>query len=191
MRSRVCASLSLAIVLSLSVAACLEQREPLLVRTPASDLPATSGPKDEPGRIVAEDERWLLSDAQSIKDLRDTAFGEKEIREFWTRKGWRLTKREERYFAEVQALVEEGAISPTSRWAKVPFSPIYQALRQVKVLGVPVQRMQEFWLEPCENEDEIHLGNPRFKRAHGYEEEHDDGHATDPSGVKKAANDER
>lgn len=130
-----------------------EQRELALVEAPR-ELPAAERPKDEPGAKVAEDDRWFLSDAQSVKDLRGTAFGEKEIKEFWTRKGWRLTKREERYLAAVNALVEEGAVSQVSRWSKVPFSPVYQALRPVHVLGTRVQRMQEFWLEPCENEDE-------------------------------------
>lgn len=138
--------------------------------------------RDEPGRAVSIDERWMLSHPQAAADLRNTEFGEREIREFWTRKGWRLTKREERYLAETQSLVKAGMITATSRWAVCPYTPVYQALQSgVKVMGVPVQRMQEFNFEMCENENEIQLGSPRFKRAKGYEEDHDEGHATDPS----------
>lgn len=168
------------------LAGCHDQREGVLVEVPAREPPASPVRKDEPGRVVSEGERWSLTHPHAIKDLRDTPFGEKEILEFWTRKGWRLTRREERYFAEVQALVEEGSVSPISRWYQVPFAPVFQALRPVRVLGTPIQRMQEFTLELCDNEDELHLGSPRFKRAPGYQEEHDDGHATEPSARKHA-----
>lgn len=63
----------------------------------------------------------------------------------------------------------------------------YQALRPVRILGTSVQWVQEFWLEPCENEDDIHLGMPRFKRAPGYADEHNDGHASDPAVYKAGA----
>lgn len=190
MRPGICALSTLAFVIVLSGTGCHEQREPVVVEASAREAPASPQRKDEPGRKFSEDERWSLTHPQAVKDLRETEFGEKEIKEFWTRKGWRLTKREERYMAEVQALVEEGAVAPISRWYQVPFAPVYQALRPVRVLGTPIQRMQEFSLEFCDNEDEIHLGSPRFRRAPGYQDEHDDGHATDPSQRKTSTRDE-
>ena len=45
-----------------------------------------------PGRRIARDERWILSHPDAIAKLAESAFGEREIEEFWTRKGWRLTK---------------------------------------------------------------------------------------------------
>lgn len=190
MRVRTIVVSTVIVVLCPLTAGCHEQREGTLVQVPAGEPPASPGRKDEPGRKFSEDERWSLTHPQAVKDLRETAFGEKEIDEFWTRKGWRVTKREERYLAEVQALVEEGAVTPISRWFQVPYAPVYQALRPVRVLGTPIQRMQEFALEFCDNEDEVHLGSPRFARAKGYQEEHADGHATDPSAKKHARDNE-
>ncbi len=148
----------------------------------AAAVPASAlAPDIEPGRMVSQDERWSLTAPQARKDLENTAFGEQEISEFWTRKGWRLTKKEERYMMELEVLVRSGAAAPLSRWAQTPFSSVYQALRPLKVLGTSVQRGQEFYLDMNEHEDELKLGSPRFRRTQGYEEAHEDGHHTDPS----------
>lgn len=177
------------VILGFVAAACHEQPTPTIVRYPYEDGARAASSddksivrKDEPGRKVSIDDRWILSHPQSAADLRNTEFGEREIREFWTRKGWRLTKREEQYLAETKRLYDEGIITMTSRWAVCPYTPVYQAVHPTKVMGVPIKRMQEFHFEMCENENEIQLGSPRFTRAKGYEEDHDsDGHATDPS----------
>lgn len=164
----------------LLVAGCHEGPDPALVRVPNAQT-AVANRTVELGRRVKESERWILSQGQAVTDLEGTDFGEREIREYWARKGWRLTRREEHYAAEIEALVQAGHVTPMSRWAKVPFTPVYQALQPVTVLGVSVQPLQEFHFESCENEDVVQLGTPRFKRASGYEEEHEDGHATEPS----------
>jgi hypothetical protein len=150
--------------------------------TVAAAVPASAvAPDVELGRSVSQSDRWNITAAQARKDLEGTSFGEQEISEFWTRKGWRLTKKEERYMMELEVLVRSGSATPLSRWAQTPFSNVYQALRPLKVMGVSVARGQEFYLDMNENEDSFKLGTPRFRRAQGYEEAHDDGHHTDPS----------
>lgn len=181
-RGRVVVGASLWLACGLTSAACLPPED----RPTTPVLVAVAPPDVEPGRSMPVDERWSLSDPAARRELEGTPFGEQEIREFWQRKGWRTTKREERYFAEVQALLKTGAITPISRWGVCPYTPVYQAVQPIRVLGTPVQRMQEFHFEMCENENELQLGNPRFKRIAGYQEDHEDGHATDTAQPKRS-----
>ena len=131
----------------------------------------------EPGRAFDPAHRWDLADPEAAKQLRGTAFGEKEITEFWTKKGWRLTKHEERYMAAVDKLVAEGKIKKTTHWAQTPYNGVYQSQQDVTVDGVNVPAGSELWLEFCENEDELHLGKPLFPRSNDYVEENA-GHST-------------
>lgn len=133
------------------------------------------------GRQVSKDERWILTEPDALRDLKGTKFGEQEIREFWARKGWRTTPREERYLAQTAAFMKDSGISIVSRWSTCPFAPVYQTLRPVAVLDVPMEKGTEFYLEMNDDEDELKVGSPRFKRTSGYEEEHDEGHVSDPS----------
>ena len=129
-----------------------------------------------PGRRVSTAERWMLTDPKAIGELENTTFGEREITEFWARKGWRLTKREEWYLAEVAALVERGALTPISRWNTCPFPIVYQTLERVSVAGAIIERGHEFVLEFDDDEDHLRIGEPRFARAADYVEDHDGGH---------------
>lgn len=147
--------------------------------TPASSPTAAQARPNPFGRTVVRSERWSFSDPQAVKDLQETPFGEQEIVEFWVRKGWKLTKREEAYFGTLDALARDGYITKVSRWAKCPYNPVYQALVPVDVLGVHVRSGQEFNLDMCDPEAEVQLGKPRFARAKGYEEDHAEGHSTD------------
>ncbi|MBS2012524.1 MAG: hypothetical protein JST00_06545 [Deltaproteobacteria bacterium] len=131
------------------------------------------------GRKVQPSERWSFSDPQAVKDLQGTTFGEQEIEEFWLRKGWKLTKREEAYFAMVDTLTRDGYVTKVSRWSKCPYNPIYQALVPVDVLGVHVRSGQEFNMDMCDPDAEVKLGTPRFVRKKGYEEDHAEGHSSD------------
>lgn len=133
------------------------------------------------GRQIPQDERWFLSEPDAVRDLRNTKFGEMEIKEFWTRKAWRTTPREERYIAQVTALKAEGAISVVSRWSTTPFDAVYQTLAPVVILDTPLDRGHEFHLNMDENEDELQFGSPRFRRTSGYQEDHEEGHVGDPS----------
>lgn len=133
------------------------------------------------GRQISKEERWCLSEADAIHDLKGTKFGEQEIREFWTLKGWRTTPREERYLAQCAALKKTGAISVASRWSTCPFDPVWQTHEPVSVLDTPIAAGSEFHLTMDENEDKFDLGTPRFRRTRGYEEEHEGGHVSDPS----------
>lgn len=145
-------------------------------------VPASSPASQNPfGRKIIASERWTLSDPQAVSDLQGTPFGEQEINEFWTRKGWKLTKREEAYLATVDALLRDGYITKVSRWAKCPYNPVYQALVPVDVLSVHVRPGQEFNLDMCDPDKDIELGKPRFARAKSYREDHAEGHATDPA----------
>jgi len=130
--------------------------------------------KIEIGRSVSEDERWIFTDAKAKKQLAGTEWGEREIRWFWERKGWHMTKMEERYASEVASLLEAGDITEMTHWYVCPYATVYQALRATTVMGKPVQRMQEFYFDGCENDDELLLGNPRFRRADGYQADHDE-----------------
>lgn len=142
--------------------------------------PAAAPAKTNPfGRKIAAQERWAFSDPKAVEDLQGTTFGEQEINEFWTRKGWKLTKRDEAYLATVDALARDGYITKVSRWAKCPYNPVYQALVGVDVLGAHVKPGQEFNLEMDAAEGEVQLGKPRFVRAKTYEEDHNGGHSTD------------
>ncbi len=134
------------------------------------------------GRTIPHEERWFLSEPDAVRDLKNTKFGEQEIREFWVRKAWRTTPREERYLAQCAALRKEGAISVVSRWSTCPFDPVYQTLAPVNILDTPMDRGTEFHLHMDENEDELQVGTPRFRRTTGYQEEHEEGHVSDPSG---------
>jgi hypothetical protein len=134
------------------------------------------------GRQIAPEERWCLTEADAVRDLRGTKFGEMEIKEFWVRKAWRTTPMEERYLAQCAALKAEGAISVVSRWSTTPFDPVYQTLQPVVILDRPLDRGYEFRLDMDENKDELQVGSPRFRRTSGYQEDHEEGHVGDPSG---------
>lgn len=133
------------------------------------------------GRTIPHEERWFLSEPDAVRDLRNTKFGEMEIKEFWVRKAWRTTPREERYLAQCAALKAEGAISVVSRWSTTPFDPVWQTLQPVVILDTPMDRGTEFHLTMDENHDELQVGSPRFRRTSGYQEDHEEGHVGDPS----------
>lgn len=134
------------------------------------------------GRLVPQEERWFMSDPDAVRDLRNTQFGEQEIREFWVRKAWRTTPQEERYLAQTAAMKKEGLISVVSRWSTTPFDAVYQTLHPVVILDRPMDRGTEFHLNMDENHDELDVGSPRFRRTTGYQEDHEEGHVGDPSG---------
>lgn len=67
-----------------------------------------------------------------------------------------------------------------SHWGKTPFGPVYQTLERITLAGVTIPKQTEFWMEFCENEDELKVGNPRFARVNEYAEEHQ-GHADQAS----------
>ena len=125
-----------------------------------------------PGKKFDYEHRWDLSDPSAVRRLAGTKFGEQEINEFWTRKGWRLSQREEQYMATVKKLVEEGKVTRVSHWGQTPFDGIYQTLQTVTLDGKTIEPQTEFWMEFCENEDELYVGKPRFLRVNEYEEEH-------------------
>jgi hypothetical protein len=133
------------------------------------------------GRQIPQDQRWFLSEPDAVRDLKNTKFGEMEIKEFWVRKAWRTTPTEERYLAQCAALRAEGAISVVSRWSTTPFDPVYQTLQPIVILDKPLDRGSEFHLNMDENTDELQCGSPRFRRTSGYEEDHEEGHVGDPS----------
>lgn len=132
------------------------------------------------GRVVAKSDRWFIAESGARKELEDTKFGEQEIKEFWTRKGWRTTPREERYLAECAALLEAGKLAVASPWSTCPFDPVYQALESVTILDRDVARLTELHLDMDDDKDVLLLGTPRFRRTKTFEEEHDE-HGSDPS----------
>lgn len=148
-----------------------------------ADAPVAAGPKvdEELGATITSDQRWILSDARSVADLQGTTFGEREITEFWTRKGWRLTRREERYLTDINTLTKAGVVTRVSRWATCPFAPVYQTLKTVNVLGQTIPPFHEFYLDVDAGSDKLELGTPRFKRTGSYSEDHEDGHVDAPS----------
>ena len=115
-----------------------------------------------------------MTDANAKKGLVGTAWGEREIRWYWKRKGWHMTKMEEQYSSEVEALLKAGDIVEIAPWYVCPYAPVFEAVRPTTVMGKPVQRMQEFYFDGCENDDELLLGNPRFARSSGYQADHDE-----------------
>lgn len=132
------------------------------------------------GRLIQEDVKWCFTEREAMRDLRGTKLGEAEMKEFWARKGWRTTKRQDEFFDTCAQLQKTGAISIVTRWSKCPFDPIFQTHTEVTVLGTRIARGTEFHLDMDEDKDEIKLGSPRFRRTKGYEEAHEDGHITDP-----------
>ncbi len=147
------------------------QAPALLESGPTNRTAKTEAASGEPGRAFDNAHRWDLADPAAAKILRGTAFGEKEITEFWTKKGWRLTKHEDRYMTEVASLAAAGKVKQVTHWAQTPYNGVYQAQENVTVDGVSVPKGTEFWLELCENEDELHLGKPLFPRSKDYVEE--------------------
>lgn len=128
------------------------------------------------GRRVAEADRWFWSDPRAAAELHGTQFGETEIRYFWKEKRWRTTAKEERFLAQCNKLLQEGAIRPTVRWATCPFDLAFVTTRPLTILGVPLPSGQEFHLDTDDSKDELQLGRPRFHRTSGYQEEHEGGH---------------
>jgi hypothetical protein len=142
---------------------------------------ATMAGYNATGRQITNEERWRLTEPDAVRDLKGTKFGEQEIREFWARKAWRTTPREERYLAQIEQLRKEGAISVVSRWSTTPFDAVWQTLQPVSILDRPLDRGHEFHFNMDENADELQVGSPRFRRVSGYEEDHEEGHVSDPS----------
>ena len=127
----------------------------------------------ELGQAVPEAERWKITDGKAKQQLVGTEWGEQQIRWYWQRKGWHMTKMEEQYASEVESLLKSGDIVEMAPWYVCPYGPVFQAVRPTTVMGKPVQRMQEFYFDGCENDDELLLGNPRFSRG-DYQADHDD-----------------
>ena len=134
----------------------------------------------EPGQKFDPEHRWDIADPIAIKKLQGTPFGEQEINEFWVRKGWRLTKHEERYLATVAELVRQAKITKISHWGQTPFEPIYQTLQRITIEGVTIEPQTEFRMDFNENQDELKVAHPRFLRINEYEEEHQ-GHSDQAS----------
>lgn len=134
------------------------------------------------GRTIAKQDRWLVAEADARRELENTKFGEQEMKEFWSRKAWRTTPREERYFAQTKRLLDEGAISVITRWSTCPFAPVYQTLQPCTVLDEPLGKGVEFFLNMDDNEDDLQVGTPRFRRTASYEEEHEEGHSDEKAG---------
>jgi hypothetical protein len=131
------------------------------------------------GRTVPKEDRWFIAEKDAAAELKNTKFGEQEIKEFWVRKGWRTTPREERYLVQCQKLLAEHAISVVSRWSTCPFDPVYLALQPINLLDTVIERGREFHLNMDEHEDNLLVGNPKFRRTAAFEEEHEEGHHDD------------
>ncbi|HEY8078237.1 MAG TPA: hypothetical protein VIF62_29115 [Labilithrix sp.] len=162
-------------------------REPA---SPANVEPKNAPPPEpaaEPGRSFDEARRWELTDPTAVKALQNTPFGEQEIKEFWARKGWRLTQKEDRYLAAIDRLVQEGAIKKTAHWSRTPFTPVYTANQSISIEGFRIPADTEFWMDPNENEDRFELGTPTFGRTDGYKEEHE-GHIDQASDSRVGEN---
>lgn len=128
------------------------------------------------GRTVTAADAWFMTDPAAVASLRGTRFGETEIRVFWDEKRWQTTPREERYLAQCARLLREGKIRSSTRWSTCPFDPGYLTLEPVTVLGRQIAKGHEFHLHMDDNADELQVGTPLFRRAAGYEEEHEGGH---------------
>lgn len=146
---------------------------PALLESGPTNRTAKSEPvtASVPGRAFESAQRWDLSDPDAVKTLRGTAFGEKEISEFWTKKGWRLTKEEEEYMERVEKLLAAGKIKKVTHWAQTPYNAVYQAQETLTLEGMNIPNGYEFWFELCENEDELHVGKPLFPRSADYVQE--------------------
>ena len=169
------------IVVSLLAASCASEPSLREAVAPVAAKESTPPPPSEPpGQSFDQAHRWDLSDPTAVTALSGTPFGEQEISEFWVRKGWRLTQKEDRYNASIEQLLLEGKIKKTTHWSQTPFPPVYTATAPLTLEGVSIPRGTEFWMETNENEDKIQLGNPRFTRTDGYKEEHQ-GHADQAS----------
>ena len=129
-----------------------------------------------PGRRISHDERWSITMERPRKELEGTQFGEQEIEEFWKRKGWRLTQREERYFDEVRALEQQGLVTQITAWSTCPFTVVYQTLDQVRILDTIIPRGHEFILELDDDDDHLKVAEPRFSRTAAYSDDHEEGH---------------
>lgn len=172
------------IVVSMLAASCASEpswREAVAPVAPKESTPAP--PAEPPGQSFDQAHRWDLSDPTAVAALSGTPFGEQEISEFWVRKGWRLTQKEDRYNAALEQLVLEGKIKKTTHWSQTPFTPVYATSEAITIVGVPIPKGVEFWMETNENEDAIQLGHPRFTRSNGYKEEHQ-GHADQASDAR-------
>lgn len=172
------------IVLSAFALSCASEPPP---REPVSPVEAKNSPPapppEPPGKSFDPEHRWDLSDPAAVKALSGTPFGEQEISEFWVRKGWRLTLKEERYAARIEQLLANQRVKKASHWAMTPFTPVYETTEPITIEGVTIPTGTEFWMDANENEDEIKVGHPRFKRANGYLEEHQ-GHADQASDAR-------
>ena len=173
------------IVLSLLAASCASEpslHESVSPVEAKNSMPAP--PQEPPGRAFDQDHRWELSDPTAVHALSGTPFGEQEISEFWVRKGWRLTQKEDRYNAAIEQLLADRKIKRTTHWSMTPFTPVYESQEALTLEGVRIPKGTEFWMETNENEDEIKLGSPHFTRASGYQEEHQ-GHADQASDARE------
>ena len=72
---------------------------------------------------------------------------------------------------EVDKLVAEGRVKRVTHWAQTPYNAVYQSQDAITIDGVSVPKGYEFWLEFCENEDELHVGKPLFVRSKDYVQE--------------------
>src|SRR5260221_3915886 len=102
-------------------------KEPISAEAKNAPLP----PPSPPGRGFDNDHRWQIADPAAVKVLENTSFGEQEIEQFWLRKGWHLTQKEDRYLETVDRLAGEGTIKKTAHWAMTPYTPVYAAQETV------------------------------------------------------------
>jgi hypothetical protein len=167
--------------IALLAASCANEpsiREPLAPVEAKNSLPKK--PESPPGRAFDQEHRWDIVDSTAVKALMNTPWGEQEMLEFWTRKGWHLTQTEDRYFETIGDLERRGSIKKTAHWSMCPFTGVYTASEPVTINGTRIAAGTEFWLDMNENEDELKVGHPLFPRTDGYKEEHE-GHVDQAS----------
>jgi len=104
--------------------------------------PRVTGP-----RRVDRSERWVLTDGNARRRLRDegrASWAEDELDELWENKNWTLSADEQRLLAETATLERQGSIRASSYMAECPFDPVWTATRPVTVLGHAVKAGSEF-----------------------------------------------
>jgi hypothetical protein len=112
---------------------------------------------DVTAQNISAEDRWILSHPEVATQQQGNREAEAQLKRFWEQKGWRTTYKQERYLAQCETLLLEGALRMVGYQPQCPFVPTYRALRSVSILDSVINTGVSFYLVMNENKDTLTL----------------------------------
>jgi hypothetical protein len=110
---------------------------------------------DVTAQTILFEERWFLSHPEVSKQKQNNAAAEAELKKFWEQKGWRTTRKQERYLTQTKSLLRGGDLEIVGYQPQCPFAPLYRAKKTITILDNVINPGTSFFLLMNENRDAL------------------------------------